>query len=57
VDEIMVCPDCSREHSDPGEERLGLRVRCIDCALERELEFIATAVVHVMVAPAERPAA
>jgi hypothetical protein len=53
----MVCPDCSREHSDPGEERLGLRVRCIDCALERELECIATAVVHVMVAPAERPAA
>lgn len=53
----MVCPDCRREHSDPSEARLGLRVRCIDCALELELEFIATALVHVAIPAEERPAA
>ncbi len=53
----MVCPDCSREHSDPGEASMGLRVRCIDCALDLELAFVATALVHVAVPATERPAA
>jgi hypothetical protein len=57
VEEVMVCPDCSREHSDPGEASMGLRVRCIDCALDLELAFVATALVHVAVPATERPAA
>ncbi|HXP94395.1 MAG TPA: hypothetical protein VN905_13070 [Candidatus Binatia bacterium] len=57
MEEVMVCPDCNREHSDPGEASLGLRVRCIDCALDLELAFVATVLVHVAVSPAERPAA
>jgi hypothetical protein len=57
MEEVMVCPDCNREHSDPGEAGLGLRVRCIDCALDLELAFVATALGHVAVLPEERPAA
>jgi hypothetical protein len=53
----MICPDCNREHSDPGEARLGLRVRCIDCALDFELAFVTTALAHVSTPSADRPAA
>lgn len=56
MDGMMVCPECRREHDEPGEATLGLHVRCIDCACELEA-FLAAAHSHVVVPPAERPAA
>lgn len=32
-----ICPDCGDAHDEPGEARLGLQVRCLDCQIEADL--------------------
>jgi hypothetical protein len=37
MQELFDCPECHRTHAEPAEASLGLRIRCLGCALEEAL--------------------
>ncbi len=38
MDRPFLCPDCGLTHDEPGDAGLGHLVRCLDCALNIEIE-------------------
>jgi hypothetical protein len=38
MEQQFFCPECSCEHDDPADARLGFLILCLQCALVVELE-------------------